>query len=611
MAIRIVSDAAAVVIPPNQSSRKYGQQLVLQQQKYANDQRQLQQENMYDRQRLFTQNAMQLQREQERRNQLGQQALADLNAKQVFGAQKADAAQVAQKQKERQAAEKEAQQRAAQLKAQERADDFAGIKSGAFRGKTAAELEATYALETQIDLQAERGELDEAQRADAHRQNYAARSKLREARIAMPSMADRGNENLQYYVPSKRGFVNREEVDTLNPDVEVQVYQDGKLMPTPASQQPQLPLSYEEYIDFEPDKADKSLDAKIAELRDRSLGGGKQYDTDEELENAAYAELKGKYERQRSRAASARQKPVAPAIPPQGGQPAMPPVQAPAQQPEMGMQDLEPTYNEDKTTVASGQPVMPPAEIGQPVQAMPPAEANQPVAQGQPAAAPMRAYHQDGRIFEQSPDGNWKEVKDVASQPIQQADGSMWQQSPTDGAWRQVQPTQVAQPATQPVMQPARPLQPGEEEGGSTFAPKAPVVMQQPTETLPVDQTGMQPPAQNVWAEVAMPEQQKPEEEMADVAASAKQPVVPAAPDFKKLAGRMTDSTDRVVLGKLQSMYDNQTPDIQSAIGVVVDPEADPKMTAQAYLYLKSKGIDISQLAKTKKRQLPGMSGIK
>jgi hypothetical protein len=595
MAIRFVNDAAAVVIPPSASNRKYGQQLVLQQQKYANDQRQMQQEQMYDRQRQFAQNAFQLQREQERRNQLGQQALADLNAKQVFGAQQADAAKVAQKQKEQQAAEKAEKERIARLKAQERADDFAGIKSGAFRGKTAAELEATYALETQIDLQAERGELDESQRADAHRQNYAARSKLREARIAMPSMTDIGNENLQYYVPSRRGFVNREEVDKLSPDVEVQVYQDGKLMPTPASQNksqpPQLPQLYEEYIDLEPDKADKALDAKIAELRDRALDGGAKYDSDKEWEDAAYAELKGKYERQRARAASVRQKP-APAMPPQAGQPAMPPAQAPAaQQPAMGMQDLEPTYNADGTTAAPGQPAMQ-APAGEP--AMRPPVLGNPDATALPEAVtppPMRVVHQDGRIFERSPDG-WKEVKDVASQPIQQADGSMWQQSPVDGSWRAVPPTiQPFRPEQQVL--PSRPLQPGEEDGAATFAPGAPGGQQQPAETLPIDQTGMQPPVQNVWAEVAMPEQQKAK--MADVADTVKKPVV--APDFAKLSKNAGFKADREVLSKMKEAYENaKTPEIQNAISVLVTPGVPAYEKALAARALRAAGVDLDKL---------------
>jgi hypothetical protein len=167
-----------------------------------------------------------------------------------------------------------------------------------------------------------------------------------------------------------------------------------------------------------------------------------------------------------------------------------------------------------------------------PMLADPGAEAALPAAQGQPATAPMRAYHQDGRIFEQSPDGNWREVQPVASQPIQQADGSMWQQSPTDGAWRQVPAAVPEQPAREPfAMPPARPLQPGEEDGAATFGPKAPGVQQQPVDTLPMDQTGMQPSQQNVWAEFAAPEQ--PNSPAPQSLISQDMALAPAHPDFK------------------------------------------------------------------------------
>lgn len=610
MAIRFKYDAAAVAIPQNEARQRFGQQLVLQQQKYANDQRQTMRDQAYDQQRQFAQNAFQLQREQERRNQLGQQALADLNAKQVFGAQQADAAKIAQKQKERQAAEKAERENLARLKAQERADDEEAIKFGGYDPVTASELRKSYALDTKIDLNPD---YDEAMRADAHRQNQENRRKLQESRIATPSMADRANQNLSYYVPSLQRYAKPEELQGLkqaDPNIEVQVFQDGKMLPGPTPKQ--TPMSAQEYYRADGGMFKKDLASKMSELQGKLDAGEMTLEEGQDLRSVAWQQMQDDYNFAQQALGTNQPVQGGQAQPPQAGKPAMPPAQVPAaQQPAMGMQDLEPTYNADGTTSAPGQPAMQ-APAGEPA-VRPPMLGNPdatalPEAKAQP---PMRVVHQDGRIFERAPDG-WKEVKNVATQPIQQADGTWVQQSPVDGAWRPVAPEIQPFRPEQPAMPPARPLQPGEEDGGAAFAPRAPMVAEQPVETLPIDQTGMQPPAQNVWAEVAMPEQQKPDEKMADVATLAKKPVASAAaPDFKKLSEKMTDSEDRVVLGKLQSMYDKQTPDIQSAIGVVVDAEADKEMRAQAYLYLKSKGIDMSQLAKTKKRQLPGMSGIR
>jgi hypothetical protein len=100
-------------------------------------------------------------------------------------------------------------------------------------------------------------------------------------------------------------------------------------------------------------KLSKKMNAKMEELRIRAEDAGKPYDDNDELEMDAYSKLKGRYERQYGRAFGAKdQKMPAATMPPmQGGQPAMQPA---AQQPALGMQDLEPTYNADGTTAPSG-----------------------------------------------------------------------------------------------------------------------------------------------------------------------------------------------------------------------------------------------------------------
>jgi len=581
MAIRLNHEAAAAFVPPSASNRKYGQQLVLQQQKFANDQRQGMQDRMYDQQREYRRTAYQLQKDQtdrfvDNQRMQEQQKFAERMQKNSLDAQQQRDLQEAQRRSEMMAKQQE-EQRVAQLKAQERADVEDAIKSGAIDQITASEIKKSWALDTRIDLNPE---YDEAQRAEAHRENQWNRSKLQENRSQVPSLADMGNKNLQYYVPSMRGYVNREEAAKLGPDVEVQVYQDGKLMPGPSARGP---MSAQDYYRADGAMFKKDLASKMSELQGKVDAGEMTLEKGQDLRSLAWQQMQDDYNfAQQALGGSQPVQGGQAAQPPmQGGQPAMPPAPA-AQPPAMGMQDLEPTYNADGTTSVPGQPVGDPM-MRPPMVADPSAEAALPATQGQPAAAPMRVQHQDGRIFEQSPDGNWREVQPVASQPIQQADGTTL--APGQQAAAPVALGQ--QDKLQRDLDALRSLEAG-----------------QPTDALPIEQAGMQSPPQNAWTEVVAPEQQAAQSEASPADAVF-------VPDFTKLSEGAKDDEDRFVLGKLQGIYDKQSPDVQAAIGAVVDPGADPKLAAQAYLYLKSKGIDISQLAKPKKRQLPGMSGIR
>lgn len=592
MAIRFQNNAAAVVIPPNQSSRKYGQQLVLQQQKYANDQRQLQQENMYDRQKQYMQNAFQLEQDKQRRAQLGQQALADLNAKQVFGAQQADAAKIAQKQ----ATEKAEKENIERIKKQQKLDDFDGINSGEFDPKVANRIKELWRRKNEIPIDKN---LDEAMRAEESDKIEEELSGLRGNRIQSPSGAELANRNLKHYVPSLQRYATPEELQELkkaDPNIEVQVFQDGKMLPGPTPKQG--PMTAQEYYGADDAKFEKDLANRIGPLQDKIDDGTLTLEEGQSVRDLAWQQMQDDYNFKQK--ALGRGQPAQggqPAMPPQAGQPAAPPAQAPAAPPPvMGMQDLEPTYNADGTTSVPGQPAMPP-QAGQPL--MPPInQSEQPAAPaqaqqiGQPASQPELIYNDgiggNGKVYERMPDGSVREFKEAAKQPIQQADGSLWQQSPEDGAWRVVPPTIQPFRPEQPVL-PSRPLQPGEEEGGSNFAPRAPGVQQQPTEALPMDQSGMQPPSQNVWSEVGVPGQQP-------TTPAASKPAV-NAPDFAKLSKNAANDTDRVVLGKMQDAYKNaKTPEIQDAIKVLVTPGVPASKKALAARALRAAGIDLNKL---------------
>lgn len=78
---------------------------------------------------------------------------------------------------------------------------------------------------------------------------------------------------------------------------------------------------------------------------------------------------------------------------------------------------------------------------------------------------------------------------------------------------------------------------------------------------------------------------------------SAKQP---AAPDFGALASRSNGANKQAILA-IQNIYQSQTPDVQAAISVLLDDNSQHTDAAKALAYLQSKGIDMKSLtAKSK-----------
>lgn len=73
-------------------------------------------------------------------------------------------------------------------------------------------------------------------------------------------------------------------------------------------------------------------------------------------------------------------------------------------------------------------------------------------------------------------------------------------------------------------------------------------------------------------------------------------PVKP--PDFTALATSAPNDQERTFFTRMQSVYQQQTPDVQAAISVLLNTESSDVDAAQALEYLQSKGIDLNQLAK-------------
>lgn len=107
-------------------------------------------------------------------------------------------------------------------------------------------------------------------------------------------------------------------------------------------------------------------------------------------------------------------------------------------------------------------------------------------------------------------------------------------------------------------------------------------------------------PAQNPWAEVAKPREQMPLTSNASSANAAQSSPAPAkveVPNFTDLIYKTKDADERRVLTSLQGMYAKQPPEVQNAIGVILNEQSPLPDLKAANDYLRSVGIDIDQLA--------------
>lgn len=276
----------------------------------------------------------------------GQQALAGLNVSQRFGAAPDIGYPTSQSLMERQQSAEMEQLMAAQMQAQERANFEEARKAGEYDPITAAEIQRTYSDATKTDLSKE---LDAAQKAEWHAENNAKRRKLLENRNPNPSPEELANRNLQYYVPSMKSYVPREQADSLGPDVEVQVYEGGKLKPGVTSkaqvkETPSLPPVYEDYMAVNLDKHEKKLEAEMEKMRTIAEDNGTPITDQNKLRADAYANIKSGYDFNLRQIEAAKQQ----------SQPTTPPPAPVA--PPTGMQNLEPSYNADGTTGGQVQP---------------------------------------------------------------------------------------------------------------------------------------------------------------------------------------------------------------------------------------------------------------
>lgn len=545
MAIRLKYDAGLAVIPEDKAQQRFGQQLVQQQQKYANDQRQDIQTRAYDQQRLGMQNAAQA----NLMAMQGQQALERMNQAQQFGVQQNEAAQAAQMQ------QRDLGVFDTQLKT------LNGMAQDALKNPNMP-MDSKRRIQ---ELLVGKGAVNGARFDDQQRQQYlSGYQKEMSGLLSQMQPEDpqhvKDNKGLSHYVPSLGRFASPDELTAMkkeNPSLEVHAFQDGKMLPapTPPKEQPKIPKSYEEHVGVDVVKAQKELDAMKERMRGQAEDAGNPYTDEDKLRADATAALKGDYDHLLGLNAAkiAGQAPAAQGQTSQAGQSAMPPAG----------QSSSPTPLLDQAAASITA-----------ADAYPPSQLSQPSKSGQKPWVPWsdRAVGEeyvdlDGSVLVKTPTGVISKGKVPPGTPLPVEAGSA--------------------PPDQSMSQTARDVAAADAAVSDSVPPVA--AEQASLDALfPQDNTSPASQQQNPWMELAAPEQQKPAEQQTT-------PMV--APDFGKLTASATDDSDRAVFGKLQGMYDKQSPEIQNAISILVDSSKLKKERAAAALYLKNAGIDLEKLA--------------
>lgn len=498
MPITIRHDAAAVVPPSNQSTRKYGQQLVLQQ----NQQKYAAQQQGYDR--LFTlgRDAMQ------NRNQAimqGQQnaARAIMNATQFANDQ---TLQETQNKFRQQQAEAEQQAKFMEdARKQSTGMIMDDIKNENYDPATARKLQQNLVAESEA---LGNPQLDATQRAEALAKIRAERAMLTASRIEKPPRPTAQEQFDQGIVTGPNG---------------TQYRMNSKGDFDPLEQQQKPPQSANEAFQADPKMRKQYVDEATKELTDPETGKL----PDREKANARAMEL----------------------------------------------YDIDQKSFNPQPTEMPGLPPTAPATPG----------TERSILEQEPSNAPplSKGFSVEGTeqsILEISPD---QQAGLEAAYHTDMTSKGYKLVTPSDGGrpyYSNEQPSAPTQPAAPSVASP--------EQG----VPPSPV------------------PAQNPWKEVANPpkatsvEAPAPIQAQAPVSQQSTPTPTPAtkaqAPNFTSMIAGTKDVEERRVLGALQGMYGGQPPEVQSAIGVILNDQSSLADLKAANDYLRSVGIDIDQLAK-------------
>lgn len=563
MPITFRHDAAAVVLPStNEAGTKYGQSLVLQQQqqKYAA------QQAGYDR--MFTLGRDQQQQMQQAMRQ-GQQNAAntirDVN-QQVFQQQRDK--MLFDQQQQQQEAER---QRAFMDEARKQSSGFImeSIKNGEYDPATARKLQQNLVAESEA---LGNPQLDATQRAEVLNKIRAERAMLSANRMEPPPK------------PTAQDQFNQSIVT--DPETGQRYRQNAKGDYEPIQQQPTRPTSADEAFMADPKLRDKYM-VEAKEMVTERDEFGKPKPLDEATRKEAAELAKKLYEEDNNLGTPT----PAPALPATGAAPAI----APESQ-----SILEPAAAPSQPT-----PVAPAAV---------------------PADDQENMWNAKMQALDKPPTPEQYKaiVLEVTGRPFQ---GELTEYD-AKREWERARKTAAASavsapptPAAAPANPPASAGNPWEEvaSGGQAEqsapspAPASPEA--KPPMPLTSNASSQNTPAANPWAEVASGQPTAPAPQSPVAPAPAPQAaqqapantVPPAAPDFGAMAASAKSAKDKGYINQMAKVYEGQTPEVQSAISVFVNPSSTDAEFIAARDYLKAAGINLEQMANApSKKQEPG-----
>ncbi len=513
MPITFRYDAAAVVPPSNEATRKYGQALVLQQQQQKYQGQQQAMDRQFQLGRDWQQNAFQANR------QAGQnQFQADRDIWQNAQNMARDTTRLQQQEADRQRAFLD------DARKQSSGMIMADIENGEYDPVTARKLKQSL-----VDEAETLGDptLDATQRADTLGKIRARRAMLSANRQVKPPKPTREDE-LKNFLGSN--------YDSLKDHTWVP---DGKgtggfVIADVPQPPPKQPTSFDEYSQQQPEKANKELGSAIAAIEESvaddetPLPDGVKKGSPEAakwVEDRAYEQLDRPYAASRNRNPSPTQAPdISSGVVPAAPGPMQSILEAPAA-------DI---------------PITPPDE-------------------GRPPSPPIpTSGRQEIPLTSNSTSQNpWSEVAGIQpptppwdnADKIQQLKDQMDVRTMDNG--QKVVPAPLARP--------------GVDYSSTVPAPLGPPV-QRPSGDTPATPT-----------------------QSSELDATSGLPKV-APPDFGALASSATDADDKAFVRNMQEAYNGKSPDIQNAIGVLVNPESSEPEAGRALAYLQSKGIDPMQL---------------
>ena len=541
MAIRFKHDAAAIIPPSNSSTRKYGQSLVMQQQQQKYQSQQAGYDRMFDAYRQQTANQFQRERDL---NQQAFMAGRDKDQRDFIAAR--DQTQFDQQQKlidqQRQA---KFMDDARRMSSGMIMDD---IQNGAYDPATSRKLQQNLVAESEA---LGNPHLDATQRAEILDKIRAERSALMANRMEKPP------------APTAQDLHDQSVV--YQDGIAGQTDKNGMFVPLP--QQTKRPTSAEDAFKSDPKLADKYF----KDAKDIVTGGG-ETPYDEDARKKAMDMAKKLYEQDNNLGTPT----PAPEMPGQSQAPTTPDATQSILDPSISGQPQTPEDSRKAAMhaemLARGYQLITPSDGGRPYYYHP---------GNNPTPAP------------EMPGQSQAPTTPDATQSILDPSISGQPQTPEDSRKAAMHAEMLARGYQ--LITPSDGGRPYYYHPGNNPTP-TPELLGQSPETPSQEQSAQ---TQSNWPPPASQENVSPSSTpiTADEFNSGNPAKSSPAPDFSALASSAQTNQSRGIIKNLQSIYQQQSPDVQQAIAVYLDKNSTDADFQRAEQHLRSKGIDVLKLA--------------